>query len=106
MSDTDNTPSARIPVLPDIRNLPAMLTIPTAAGLLGISRATGYRLAAADNLPVPVVTVGNSLRVPAAPLLALLGLTPAPDPATAAESGTGAPDAGGAAAPAATAPDL
>lgn len=105
MTDTAKTPSAGIPDLPDTRDLPAMLTIPTAAALLGISRATGYRLAAADNLPVPIIPVGNSLRVPTAPLPALLGLTPGPGAATAADSGADAPGAGPVAAPADTGPD-
>ena len=105
MTDADKPSSTRIPVLPDIRDLPPMLDLPTAAALLGISRATVYRLAAKDDLPVPVVPVGRSLRVPTGPLLALLGLTPGPGAATAAERGIGAPNAGGAAAPADTAPD-
>jgi predicted DNA-binding transcriptional regulator AlpA len=94
MPRTTKTPPARHLTLADIQNLPAMLDIPTAGELLGISRATAYRLAAADALPVPVVPVGHSLRIPAAPLLALIGLAPVPVPgtATAADSGGNAPD--------------
>jgi predicted DNA-binding transcriptional regulator AlpA len=33
-------------------NLPLLLAVPQAARLLGISRASAYRLAAADELPV------------------------------------------------------
>jgi excisionase family DNA binding protein len=80
------TPLSKIPTLPNVDHLPAMLDLPTAAELLGISRATIYRLAAKDDLPVPVVTVGNSRRIPTAPLLTLLGLTPAPGARTAADS--------------------
>ena len=32
--------------------LPALLTVPTAAALLGISRASAYRYAASGDLPV------------------------------------------------------
>lgn len=106
MPPTDPTPHHQIPALPNVDDLPPMLDLPTAAALLGVSSATIYRLAAKDDaLPVPVVTVGNSRRIPTAPLLALLGLTPAPGPATAADNGADAPDAGGAADPADTGPD-
>ena len=105
MPAIEPTPLSQIPALPSVDHLPAMLDLPTAAALLGISRATIYRLAAKDALPVPVVTVGNSRRIPATPLLALLGLTPAPSTATAPDNGTGAPDTGRAADPADTAPN-
>jgi len=107
MPRTDSAEHDRRLTLADIEDLPVMLDVPTAGRLLGISRATAYRLAATDDLPVPVVPVGRSLRVPAAPLLALLGVTPAPatDAVTAAERGTEASGTGGAAAPADTAPD-
>jgi predicted DNA-binding transcriptional regulator AlpA len=77
------TPRGRQFTAEDIAALPPMLDLTTTAGLLGISRATAYRLAADNDLPVPVQRVGHSLRVPTAPLLALLGLTPAPTPDTA-----------------------
>ena len=46
------------------------------ARLLGIGRTLAYRLAAAGELPVPVIRIGRKLRIPAAPLHALLGLGP------------------------------
>lgn len=75
MPRIDSAEHDRKLTLADIEDLPAMLDVPTAGRLLGISRATAYRLAATDDLPVLVVPVGRSLRVPAAPLLALLRLT-------------------------------
>ena len=45
------------------------------AELMGISRSLAYRLAAANELPVPVLRLGkHRLKVPAHPLLAALGL--------------------------------
>ena len=78
-----STPRVQL-TLADIPNLPPALDIPTVAALLGISRTSAYQLAAADHLPVPVIRVGRSLRVPTTPLLAVLGLAekaapPAPD---------------------------
>jgi hypothetical protein len=64
-----------------IAALPPTVDVATAGQLLGISRSTAYKLAATNELPVPVLTVGHSLRIPTAPLLDLLGLTPsAPAP--------------------------
>ena len=56
-------------------DLPPTVGIPQAARYLGISRSTAYALAASGELPVPVLRVGHSYRVPTAPLLELLGLT-------------------------------
>ncbi len=54
----------------------ATLTIEEAAELLGISRNSAYDAARSGELAgVPVLRVGRRLIVPAAPLLALLGLT-------------------------------
>jgi len=45
------------------------------AELMEISRSLAYRLAAANELPVPVLRLGkHRLKVPARPLLAALGL--------------------------------
>lgn len=64
--------------LAEIANLPVVLDIPTTARLLGIGRTTAYTLAAQDALPVPVLRAGQVYRIPTAPLLAMLGITPAP----------------------------
>lgn len=57
-----------------VDGLQPTLKISEAAEYLGISRASAYRLAALDDLPVPVLRIGNSYRVPTVPLLELLGL--------------------------------
>jgi hypothetical protein len=74
----------------DLASLPPMIGIPTAARLLGISRASAYRLAAQDALPVPVVRIGHSLRIPTTPLLAALALIPVPEPPDPADDGADA----------------
>lgn len=76
----------------DLASLPTVLDVPTAAQLLGISRSVAYQLAADDRLPVPVLRVGRSLRIPTAPLLALINPTTTQPPAT--PPGHGAPDGG------------
>jgi excisionase family DNA binding protein len=50
------------------------VSVEVAARMLGIGRTLAYRLAAADELPVPVIRIGRKLRIPAEPLRALLGL--------------------------------
>ena len=52
----------------EAKDLPTILTVEEAAGLLRVSRATAYSLArrwlAGDPNGLPVVRVGRSLRVP------------------------------------------
>ena len=76
-------------ILVGVGELGPTIDVETAARLLGIGRTTAYQLAAENRLPVPVIRVGRSLRVPTVPLLALLGLTApgAPAPAVGAVGG-------------------
>jgi hypothetical protein len=78
----------------ELRALPTAVGLETAANALGISRTKAYRLAKYDEFPVPVLRLGNSYRVPTAPLLKFLGVDE-PDhsgdtlrPATAVETAT------------------
>jgi excisionase family DNA binding protein len=64
----------------DAAHLPPTVGVAVAAQLLGVSRTTAYALAARDALPVPVLRIGNTYRIPTAPLLTLLGI-PALGPA-------------------------
>ena len=59
-----------------VRNLPPIVDVPTAASVLGISRATAYRLVAAGEWPIPVLRLGRYLRVSRADLMAFIGLEP------------------------------
>jgi excisionase family DNA binding protein len=58
-----------------MEQLPALLTVPRAAELLGISRASAYRYAASGELPVR--RLGGRVYVVTARLLALIGETTA-----------------------------
>jgi predicted DNA-binding transcriptional regulator AlpA len=58
----------------DLRTLPPVLDVPTAGRLLGLGRTAAYDLVLAGKWPTPVLRLGRRLRIPTAPLLALLGL--------------------------------
>ncbi len=59
----------------ELRALPAVVDVERAAQLLGIGRTAAYQLVRSGRWPTPVLRVGRQLRVPTAPLLALLGIT-------------------------------
>jgi len=58
-----------------VRTLPAVVDVPTAAALLGIGRTAAYELIRTDRWPTPVLRLGKLIRVPTAPLLELVGVT-------------------------------
>jgi predicted DNA-binding transcriptional regulator AlpA len=62
----------------DPASLPPVLDVPTAGRLLGLGRSAAYDLIVAGLWPTPVLRLGRRLRIPTAPLLALLGLDPVP----------------------------
>ncbi len=57
-----------------VRALSVITDVPTAAKVLGISRATAYELARQDQLPCRVLRCGKRLVIPTAGLLRALGL--------------------------------
>ena len=59
---------------PGLSELPALLSVEQACELLGLSRSTGYRAAAAGH--IPTIRWGHRLYVPTVRLLELLGLVP------------------------------
>jgi predicted DNA-binding transcriptional regulator AlpA len=61
----------------ELRALPPVIDLPTAARVLGIGRTVAYRLVRTGEWPTPVLRLGGTIRVPTAPLLALLGHNPA-----------------------------
>ena len=63
-------------VTPERDDLPATMTSPDAAELLGISRSAGYRGVARGE--IPSIRIGRRLLVPTAKLYALLGWLPDP----------------------------
>lgn len=66
---TDDAPFTRA----DLERLPAALDVPTAARVLGIGRTMAYDLVRTGQWPTPVVRIGRLVKIPTAPLVALLG---------------------------------
>jgi excisionase family DNA binding protein len=58
----------------EVRHLPAALTVIQAARVLRIGRSSAYQAVQAGTWPTRVVRVGRSIRIPAAEVLALLGI--------------------------------
>jgi len=56
----------------ELKALPAVINVPTAARALGLGRAAAYQLVKEGHWPTPVFRVGKQIRIPTAPLLALL----------------------------------
>jgi excisionase family DNA binding protein len=58
----------------DLLALPPAIDIPTAAQVLGVGRSSAYELIRRNEWPTPVLRLGRVIRIPRAPLLALLGV--------------------------------
>ena len=56
----------------ELAALPPVLDVPTAAKVLGIGRSLAYDLVRRGDWPTPVLHVGKLIKIPSAPLLALL----------------------------------
>ncbi|MDQ1292835.1 MAG: hypothetical protein QG608_716 [Actinomycetota bacterium] len=61
--------------------LPAVVDVAVAARALNFSRTGAYELIRAGQWPTPVFRLGRLIRIPTAPILALLGIEP-PDATT------------------------
>jgi len=59
----------------EVSRLPVVVDLVTAARALGIGRTVAYQLVREGAWPTPVLRIGNQIKVPSAPLLALLGLS-------------------------------
>jgi predicted DNA-binding transcriptional regulator AlpA len=57
-----------------LRALPAVIDVPTAAAALGLSRTGAYELIRTGEWPTPVFRLGRLIRIPTAPILELLGI--------------------------------
>ena len=58
-----------------VRALPAVVDVPTAASILGLGRTAAYELIRTDRWPTPVLHLGKLIRIPTAPLLELVGVS-------------------------------
>ncbi len=63
-----------------LRQLPVVVDLVTAAAVLQIGRTTAYDMVRTGRWPTPVFRLGNRIRVPTAPLLELLGLSTGTSP--------------------------
>ena len=60
----------------ELAALPALLDVPTAAKVLGIGRSLAYDLVRRGEWPTTVLHIGKLIKIPSAPLLALLSEQP------------------------------
>ena len=58
-----------------MRNLPPVVDVLTAAATLGIGRTAAYELIRIGQWPTPVLRLGKLIRVPSTPLLDLVGVS-------------------------------
>jgi predicted DNA-binding transcriptional regulator AlpA len=56
----------------DLRNLPPVVDVPTAAAVLGIGRSAAYDLIRTEKWPTPTVRLGKLIRIPTSALLDLI----------------------------------
>lgn len=58
----------------ELRRLPAVIDIATAASVLGITRSMAYELVRTGDFPTRTLRLGRYVRVPTADLLELVGV--------------------------------
>lgn len=58
-----------------MRNLPPVVDVLTAAAILGIGRTAAYALIRIGQWPTPILRLGKLIRVPSTPLLDLVGVS-------------------------------
>jgi len=63
----------------EVRALPAVVDLATAARVLGLGRSAAYELVRLGTWPTPVLRLGRLIKVPSAPLVELVGLSSSPD---------------------------
>jgi len=59
----------------ELRALPAVVDLRTAAAALDIGRTVAYELVRTGQWPTPILRLGCRIKVPTAPLLELLGVS-------------------------------
>lgn len=59
----------------DLRELPAVVDLLTAAAVLDVGRTVACELVRTGQWPTPILRVGGRIKVPTAPLLELLGVS-------------------------------
>lgn len=69
-----NSASAKV-TEEQIRALPPVVDVETAAAVLGVGRTAAYELIRVGKWPTPVLRMGKLIRIPTRPLLELLGVS-------------------------------
>ncbi len=64
----------------EVRALPVVVDLPTAARVLGLGRNTAYELVRSGAWPTPVLRFGRLIKVPRSSLLDLLGIPTTAEP--------------------------
>ncbi len=59
----------------DLRKLPVVVDLLTAAALLGVGRTAAYEMVRSGRWPTPVLRLGSRIRVPTAALRELLSMS-------------------------------
>lgn len=59
----------------DLRKLPVVVDLLTAAEVLGVGRTAAYEMVRSGRWPTPVIRLGSRIRVPTAALRELLSLS-------------------------------
>lgn len=68
------TRASRLMTEEQLRALPPVVDVPTAAAVLGVGRTAAYELIRTHEWPTPTLRLGKLIRVPTAPLLQLVGV--------------------------------
>jgi predicted DNA-binding transcriptional regulator AlpA len=58
----------------DALALPPVVSLATAAELLGLGRSAAYELVRTGQWPTPILRLGRLIKVPTAPLITLVGI--------------------------------
>jgi hypothetical protein len=59
----------------DLKALPSVVDVATAARIVGVGRTAAYELIRTERWPTPVLHLGRLIRIPTAPLLELVGVS-------------------------------
>ena len=74
INDANPTLTTRVMTRDDALALPPVVNLPTAAEVLGLGRSAAYELVRRGQWPTPILRLGRLIRVPTAPLIALVGI--------------------------------
>jgi len=74
VNDANSTKERRVMTREDALALPPVVNISTAAEVLGLGRSAAYELVRNGQWPTPILRLGRLIKVPTAPLIALVGI--------------------------------